>query len=98
MPKDIIMCPWSNGKCETCVAFLDSQGFRTFGFGYYDEPTDERTVANCARWRDALLKAKGGRGLVYTSWKDGNRGGDFSRIELWADTAKGNFPLAFGMP
>ena len=89
MPKDVIMCPWYGGKCETCIAFLDSQGFRTHGFGYYDKPTDEQTVEICTRWRDALLKAKGGRGLTYTSWKNGNKGGDFSRIELWADTANG---------
>jgi len=87
MPKDIIMCPWYGSKCDVCVKFLSDHGYRTFGFGYYDKTTDEKTVESARNWVKALVGNKGGRGLCYTSWLKGDVGGDFDRIELFAKAA-----------
>ena len=65
VPKDIIMCCWSQKQRAEQLKFFSDLGFRTFGGAYYDVDTLDSTYD----WNRLCRETPNCLGVMYTTWQ-----------------------------
>jgi hypothetical protein len=65
VPKDIIMCCWSQKQRAEQLKFFSGLGFRTFGGAYYDVDTLDSSYD----WNRLCRETPNCVGVMYTTWQ-----------------------------